>query len=448
MLLLQSQGWRPNGVTDHVSWKVRSTLTAPVRLAELVADDVSPNSRHAVSVKRAVIVVIVATLVSCSTPAASSPAPTARPTDGPASSSASSSTVVATGSQLPPMQVLLRGTLTTVVPGPGQYPMFVQSGTLYAQWIQETPPPYLSKVQRFDDAARVWRDVFTDDAQFSGWSADTGKLALLEYREVVQGGGASESTVLLVDFGTGATTPLDRFALSAATFHGGGGGPRRPRSTLVISGAKVAWSRLNELPGGVVEAELRIADLAEPGRFTTIGRSTLTIEPLWIDARTVGYLLGGPEQDEIRVRDLASGTERTLARVTAPFQDRGIGGIARSGRFIGWIDNLPSGSGARGSTMTSIFHATDIATGATRDLDLRSVTCRGLSGNAIGFAWWPCQPDQTNGTSLAYFDPVTWTNLEIVRSSDRPNDLQAVDGGFMWFDVIGGVRRLNLLLVR
>jgi len=346
------------------------------------------------------------------------------------------------------MQLFLRGTLTTVAPGTGQYPMFVQSGTLYAQWIRETPPPYLSKVQRFDEAARIWRDVFTDDARFNGWSADAGKLAVLEYRESVQSGGASESTVVLIDLGTGAATPLDRFALSAATFHGGGGGPRGPRSTLVLSGAKIAWSRLNELPGGVVEGELRIADTTEPQRFTTIGRSSVTIEPLWIDARTLGYLLGGSEEDEIRVRDLASGTERTLARVTAPFQDRGIGGIARSGRFIGWIDNLPGGSGARGSTMTSVFHATDIATGATRELDLGPVTCRGLSGNAIGFAWWPCQPDQTDGRTLNYFDAEPWKTVDIVRSSDRPNDLQAVEGGFIWFDLVGGLRRLNLLLVR
>jgi hypothetical protein len=312
-------------------------------------------------------------------------------------------------------------------------------------WTREAPSPYLSKLQRFDPRGSSWQDVFVDDARFEYSRPDAGRIPLVEYRE--SGGGASDKTFSVLDLASGRPTRIDAFALSSATFHGGGGGPRGPRTTFALSGERVAWSRVNELPGGVTEGELRLATLGDPTHFTTIERSRLTIEALWLDAATLGYLVGGTDQDEIRVRDLATGADRVVGKVVAPGQDRGVGGTARSDKVFGWIENLPSGSSVRGGTMRSVFHALDMATGSARELDLGATTCVSLTGNSLGFTWW-CWDTGPTATSLAYFDPRTWRSVEIVRSGDRLNDPSAFDGGFMWYDLVAGVRRVNVLIVR
>ena len=341
--------------------------------------------------------------------------------------------------------MLLAGTLLTAVPDRDQYIGFAHRGALYATWIRDAPSPYLSKLQRFDPRVNGWQDVFVDDARFNYSRPDAGRLPLIEYRE--SGGGASNNIFSVLDLASGQTTKIDAFALSPATFHGGGGGPRGPRITFVLAGDRVAWSRINELPGGVTEGELRLAPLGDPAHFTTIGRSRASIEALWLDDATLGYLVGGSDQDEIRVRDLATGAERVLTRVVAPGQDRGIGGMARSDRFLGWIENLPASASTPGGLMRSVFHAIDVASGSARELDLGATTCVSLAGNSLGFTWW-CWDTGPTATSLAYFDPRTWRSVEIVRSGDRLNDPSAFDGGFMWFDLVAGVRRVNALIVR
>lgn len=336
----------------------------------------------------------------------------------------------------PTSQVLLAGTLTTVNDEAPRYPAFVDSGSLYAVWLRDGPAPYLSRIERFDSGSTAWQRVFEEDAALGVMGVDGGRAVVTAYRET---GAASSRTFALLDLATGRTTMVDGFSLSAATFHGGGSGPRGPGTGSALGGGRVAWSRINELAGGVTEGELRVAPVADPTRFTIIGRSRITIVPLWIDESTLVYQLGGGDQDEIRTRDLVTGIERLVARVPAPFQDRGLGGIAHSGTLLGWIENL-------GSTGAAL-HWIDLGTGTQRDLDLGTSSCFGLSGNALGFAW-SCRANAPTAKTLSYFDPRMQRMVDVVRSVGIPSDFRAWEGGFFWFDFVTTPRTANLLIVR
>src|SRR5260221_13552778 len=161
---------------------------------------------------------IAAALVSCAPGANALASPTTAgvPSAAPSISASSATTT----------QVLLAGRVTTAVTEPEQYSAFSDGGSLYAFWTRDSPSPYLSKIQRFDAGARVWQTVFEDDARVGVWKPSAGRLAFVEYREPFQGGGASDEKVLILDLVTGKTVSVDTFALSAATYHGGGGGPR------------------------------------------------------------------------------------------------------------------------------------------------------------------------------------------------------------------------------
>ncbi len=324
---------------------------------------------------------------------------------------------------------------------PEQYSAFSDGGSLYAFWTRDSPSPYLSKIQRFDAGARVWQTVFEDDARVGVWKPSAGRLAFVEYREPFQGGGASDQKVLILDLVTGKTVSVDTFALSAATYHGGGGGPRRAGSGVALGGGTVAWTRVNELSGGNTEGELRVAPVDDPTHFRTIGRSQVWIEPLWIDSGMLLYLVGSTTGDEIRARDLTSGVERRITSLAAPGVGAPRGELGRSGDIIGWTGQ-ESVQGA-----PTMLHTVNTTTGASRDLDLGPDYCYGLSGNAAGFVW-ACKTSSAPVSSLSYFDPRAWKSVDIVRSPDRLNQLEAYENAFLWYDVVNGARRANLLVLR
>src|SRR5438552_871936 len=153
-------------------------------------------------------------------------------------------------------------------------------GALIAFSTKEGPPPFASKIQRAEAPNGPWKTLYETDASFMG-SAQVvaGRVALIEYREPFQGGGAYSEDFTVIDLSTGKTTPVDRFALSRATYHGGGGGPRRPVGAMVIGPDHVAWTRLAEGPGGSVTGELRVATLADPAHAKVVGSSVEWISP-------------------------------------------------------------------------------------------------------------------------------------------------------------------------
>src|SRR4051812_25797738 len=142
-------------------------------------------------------------------------------------------------------QLLVTGKRTTVTPGANMQAGFAHRGTLYALAMPTAPPPYVSELLRSDAATGTWAEVFSDDAWFQDLSFDGGRAALVEYRGPFQGGGGFDERVLVVALATRATTRIDAFAVSSATFRGGGGGPGRPGWRIVLHGEQVAWTRLN-----------------------------------------------------------------------------------------------------------------------------------------------------------------------------------------------------------
>src|SRR5437867_5913665 len=116
-------------------------------------------------------------------------------------------------------------------------------GALIAFSTKEGPPPYASKIQRAEAPNGPWKTVFETDASFTGGGqVVAGRVALIEYREPFQGGGAYSEDFTIIDLSTGKTTLIDRFGLSSATYRGGGGGPRRPVGHMVIGPDHVAWT--------------------------------------------------------------------------------------------------------------------------------------------------------------------------------------------------------------
>ena len=371
--------------------------------------------------------VIVAAAACTTAGAVSSPSPIA--------TSSATSSAGRPVSPSPSAHVVLPGTLVIADVPPDQIYVFADGGVLYEVEFPSTPPPYASRVRRFDPSTRTWTDVFNDDAMFTVGGTSRGRAAMIEYREPLQGGGASHSTVVALDLNTGVTTELDHFALSAATFRGGGGGPIRPVSRVMMGGNTIAWTRLNELPGGDIEGELRVEELGRPGAYMTVARSRSWIEPLMVDDAVLVYHVTGTKFDELHVRDLRTGEDRRLVQFAIPDPSMGRSGLARSGMLIGWID--AAGNAA--------LQTIDLMTGERAVHDIGADYCVGLSGNELGFAW-EC-PSKAIPTSLSYWDPLAKRDIQIVTAAERPNTLQAVPGGFTWYDLARGVRRVNLLTV-
>src|SRR5258708_11334829 len=147
---------------------------------------------------------------------------------------------------------------------PGMITFAADRGALIAFSTKSGPAPYESKVQRADPATRAWRTVHASDSAIIGGQVVAGRAAMIEYREPVQGGGAYSDDFTVVDLSTGKATAIDRFAMSPATFRGGGGRPRRPAGSIVLGPDRVAWTRLTEGPGGSGTGQLRVAPLAAP----------------------------------------------------------------------------------------------------------------------------------------------------------------------------------------
>ena len=313
-----------------------------------------------------------------------------------------------------------------------------QGGSLLALWTAEATPIHLSRIRKAD-ANGAWTTFFEDDAAFARFSQDLRRAAILEIRERPQGGGAYDASVIVLDLTTRALVKVDAYSLSAATYRGGGGAPRRPYGEIVVGGGMVAWTRLNELAGGDVEGELRVATLADPSAFKTVGRSREAITPVSVDENALVYMSGGSERDDLRVRDLVTGTERSLAQIPAPTQTSGPSNIARSGKFAGWIE-MPSPT----NPANARFRAVDVGSGAIRELDLGGRYCSTVSANSYGFAW--ICGDAKPATALGYFDPVQWRKVDVTSATDGL--LEASIDGFIWTGQVRGERRVSLFTPR
>jgi hypothetical protein len=387
------------------------------------------------------------TLTLATLVAACTAAPPVAP--APPTATAPASTAVgarSTASARASVQLLLGGEAFTMTAEQEMFSFFADRGSIVALATRGGPAPYLSTIKRAEPAEGAWRTVFEDDASFMLGKVAGGRMALVEYRAPPPSTGAYDETIVVIDLKTGEKKTVDHFALSGATFRGGGGGARRAVGGLIALGTStIAWTHLSELSAGVVEAELRVASLADLGRAAVVGRSREWIEPISVDDRTLVYVFGGSESDELRARDLATGRERALARPPAPTQSAGRDGPLTVGAWVGWIEHapIPGAPGAKaGSPTTTTFRAVSLESGEARERVLGTQYCQSLTANA-GYLVWDCGG---NGATLRAFDPRAWKDRDIVGvSGGRLFGVAAVDGGFIWYDALTGRQQVTLL---
>lgn len=383
------------------------------------------------SMRRLLAMIVLAS--ACNTTPVESPSPTLPTATPPAAGSASrapDSTVSPIASTTAAPFV---GAIANAPVSPEMITFASQGRSLIAIWSAGTPPPYLSRLMRAD-ADGTWSSVYESDAMFVGLQQDLRRAAFIEYREKPQGGGASDLAFIVLDLTTRALVKVESYARTPATYHGGGGSPRGPSASIAIGGGMVAWSRVNELAGGAVEGELRVATLDDPSSFTTVGRSKETIVPIAVDEKTLVYLLGGADRDELRARELPTGKERSLVTVLRPTQTHGPSNLARSGSFVGWIE-MPAAT----DTANARFRTVNITTGAARDIDVGARFCSGVTANAYGFVW---RCSDTKLTALGYWDPLAWRQVDVTPATD--GYLEAALDGFIWTGVVRNERRAVL----
>jgi hypothetical protein len=298
-------------------------------------------------------------------------------------------------------------------------------GALVAFSTKDGPPPYASKIQRAVAPSGPWMTVFETDASFVGSGQVVGgRAGVTEYREVLQGGGAYSSDFTVVDLSTGKITRIDRFALSSATFRGGGALTRRPVGRMVLGTEWVAWTRLVEGSGGSVTGELRAATLADPARAKVIGASAEWISPLSVDAHRLLYVMGSKVEDQLHLFDLDTGADRLIASGAMPadfqaFPVPGLDRAALSGDWAIWLDTPRAGPG----TMRAIT----VTTGAQRTIDAGGSSCSEPSVGTLYIVWY-CSADIVGIIDAKTLDPLT-------KPAGMGVGPVASDDGLLWFDL-------------
>jgi hypothetical protein len=321
---------------------------------------------------------------------------------------------------------------------------FVDRGALIARSTKDSSAPYESTIWRAEPTSATWRSVYVSDAMFQFEKVANGRMALVEYREPVQGGGAFSGVVVITDLVTGGKIEMDRFSLSAATYRGGGGAPRRPVTAVALDVGRAAWTRLVEGPAGAVMGELRLASIADPRAQQVIASSSEWIQPIGLDSRRLVYILGGKTEDQLRTHEITSGIDTLVA--TAPVRDTsffgppGIDRAAVSGDWAIWIDE------ARVAGDTTQAVAVNLTTGERRTLDPAGTGCASITAGSRYFAW-SCA--KSNGTAEPYvvLDSKTLTPIALARQGPSYG-LVAADDAVIWLNAVNGGQSRTVTVYR
>ena len=383
------------------------------------------------------LIAVVSLLLACT----AEPVTTATPSESPTAAGTLTPAPTASPSQ-PAGAVALHGATFAMPVDDEAQQFFADRGSLVALASKQGTPPYASRVLIAYAALGPWREVYATDARFDSPVLANGFLALLEYRE--QGAGAYTERLVIVDLPSGRPLVVDSYALSAATFRGGVGGPPRPTGAVVLGSGLVAWVRLVEGSGGSITGELRVGLPNQPAQAKLVATSDTSIRPISVDVTTrettVVYRMTHGLTTEIRARDLASGAERVLATRTVSDITKLSAGLpldraARSGAWVGWIEDPQSGT-------DSTLHAVNVASGVTRELSLGNSFCPTITGNDRFFAL-NCGGA---GPSMALVDTTSWTAVPTTTSaSSGPFVFQASDmSELLWQDRLAGSRRVVL----
>ncbi len=383
------------------------------------------------------LIAVVSLLLACT----AEPVTTATPSESPTAAGTLTPAPTASPSQ-PAGAVALHGATFAMPVDDEAQQFFADRGSLVALASKQGTPPYASRVLIAYAALGPWREVYATDARFDSPVLANGFLALLEYRE--QGAGAYTERLVIVDLPSGRPLVVDSYALSAATFRGGVGGPPRPTGAVVLGSGLVAWVRLVEGSGGSITGELRVGLPNQPAQAKLVATSDTSIRPISVDVTTrettVVYRMTHGLTTEIRARDLASGAERVLATRTVSDITKLSAGLpldraARSGAWVGWIEDPQSGT-------DSTLHAVNVTSGATRELSLGNSFCPTITGNDRFFAL-NCGGARP---SMALVDTTSWTAVPTTTSaSSGPFVFQASDmSELLWQDRLAGSRRVVL----
>lgn len=308
-------------------------------------------------------------------------------------------------------------------------------GALIAFSTKNAPPPYASKVQRAEAPSGPWKTIFETDASIVGsGQVIAGRAAVTAYRESFQGGGAFSEDFIVIDLSTAKTATIDHFALSTATFRGGGGAPRRPAGRMVLGPDRVAWTRLIEGPGGSVSGELRVATLADPADSRTVGSSAELISPLGINGHRLLYVLGGKVEDQLRLLDLDTGAERVIASGAMPANPQvgplpGVDRAVLSGDWALWLE------APNGGNMT--IHAVNTASGAQRTIDAGGSSCAELTVGTRYIAWY-CSGAVVGIVDAKALEPLT------TKPAGFGVAPLASDDSLLWFDPSSNPRQIVL----
>jgi hypothetical protein len=290
----------------------------------------------------------------------------------------------------------------------------------------------------------TWRLVYISDAMFQAERVASGRMALVEYREPVQGGGAFSEVVIVTDLVTGAKIEMDRFSLSAATYRGGGGAPRRPVTALALTADRVAWTRLVEGPAGTWMGELRLASIADPRAQQVIASSSEWIQPIALDSHRLVYIMGGQTEDQLRVREITTGVEMVVAtapvRNTSFFGPPGIDRAAVSGDWAIWIDEAI----VVGDTTQAV--AVNLTTGERRALDPAGTGCDSVTAGSRYFAW-SCAKSNGAGEPYIVLDAKTLSRVPLARQG-LSYGLVAVDDVLVWLTALNGGAGRTVTLYR
>lgn len=312
---------------------------------------------------------------------------------------------------------------------------FTDRGALIARSTKDSSAPYESTIWRAEPASATWRPVYVSDAMFQFEEIASGRMALVEYREPIQGGGAFSEVVVVIDLVTGGKLEMDRFSLSPATYRGGGGAPRRPVTAIALGSDRVAWTRLMEGPAGVITGELRLAPFADPRAQQVIASSSEWVQPIGLDSRRLVYIVGGKTEDQLRIREITSGVDTLVAtapvRNTAVFGPPGIDRAAVSGDWAIWIDEAR----VVGDLTQAI--AVNLTTADRRTLDTAGTGCSSVTAGSRYFAWSCAKSNATSAEPYVVLDAKTLSPIALTRQG-LSYGLAAVDDALVWLTALNG----------
>jgi hypothetical protein len=352
---------------------------------------------------RASAIATLGIVIACSTPLATVPSASPSPT------------------------VAASGTAFSIAAERDMIGFFADRGALIAWSSTDGPPPRRSRVHRADPPGGPWRTLYESDAWLVQQAVSSGRMALAEIRELASGVGAYSQKLVLIDLDSGASKLISEFSMSSATFRGGGGAPRRPNGSIALGSDAIAWTHLIEGPSGSITGELRVASLADASHSTRIGASTEWIAPVAVDARRLVYIVGGKIEDELHVRDLASGADRVVATGLvgdSSMPQAWMSSAAVSGDWAVWQEQARGGK--QSPEPEGTLYALHLVTGERHTVG-RGPGCSGFTA-AARYVALQC------GRDPRIYEAATLR--PVVLTAPAPGvGVQASEDGLIWFDV-------------